>query len=278
MYDPDDMPLPVRSVPLHPELQNIRDFFHYDDHFDERKTKEALAAYYGLTSFMDDCVGKVLRALEESSQAENTVVLYVSDHGDMMGDQGFWTKQVMYEASAGVPMIAAGPNVPIGREIATCTSLTDIAATAKEIADLAQSSELPGKSLRNIANETYDKDRTGFSEYHDGGSKTGAFMVRWGDWKYVHYVGHRPQLFNLTDDPNELIDLASGSSREIKEALIEGERRLRAICDPEEVNARAFSDQRKKIAELGGEEACRTAFVFNHTPTPTEQAKLAEEI
>ena len=85
------------------------------------------------------------------------------------------------------------------------------------------------------------------------------------------------QLFNLADDPNELIDLTNGSSREIKEALIEGERRLRAICDPEDVNARAFSDQRKKIAELGGEESCRTAFVFNHTPTPTEQAKLAEE-
>ena len=64
--------------------------------------REAKVAYYGLTSFMDDCVGRVLAALDASGQADDTVVLYISDHGDMMGDQGYWTKQVMYEASVGV--------------------------------------------------------------------------------------------------------------------------------------------------------------------------------
>ena len=278
LYDHEDMPppIPAPSGPLHPELGNIRDFFHYDDYFDERKTKEALAAYYGLTSFMDDCVGKVLKALEDSGQAANTVVLYVSDHGDMMGDQGFWTKQVMYEASAGVPMIAAGPGIPKGQSVDTCTSLTDVAATAKDIAKLGNDDALPGRSLRQIANRAYDPDRTGFSEYHDGGSKTGTFMVRWGDWKYIYYVGHRPQLFNLASDPNELDDLSDEATIAVQDALREGERRLRAICDPEAVNKTAFEEQRAKIKALGGEEACRTAFVFNHTPTPTEQAKLTE--
>lgn len=278
MYDPADMDLPVgygQGIPDHPELRNIKDFFHYDDYFDEQKMREAKAAYYGLTSFMDDCVGRVITALEASGQLENTVVLYVSDHGDMMGDQGFWTKQVMYEASAGVPMIAAGPGVPAGHRVATCTNLIDVSATAREICGLPADADLPGMSLRALANSPDDPGRTGFSEYHDGGSKTGTFMVRWGNWKYVHYVGQPPQLFDLGADPQEQVNRADDPQAHA--ALAEGERRLRAICDPDEVNARAFADQHRKIEELGGEEACRTAYVFNHTPTPVEQAKLGEQ-
>lgn len=103
-------------------------------------------------------------------------------------------------------------------------------------------------------------------------------MVRWRDWKYVHYVGHPPQLFDLASDPHELVNRATEGANDhaIAAALAEGERRLQAICDPDAVNARAFADQRRRIAELGGEEACRTAFVFNHTPTPSEQAKMRE--
>ncbi|WP_425081431.1 sulfatase-like hydrolase/transferase [Ruegeria arenilitoris] len=283
-YDPADMDLPVGygyGLPDHAELQNIASFFNYDDYFDEQKMREAKAAYYGLTSFMDDCVGRILTALTQSGQAENTVIVYVSDHGDMMGDQGFWTKQVMYEASAGVPMILAGPGIPNGKQVSTCTNLTDIAATARDVCgvpDDAGNADQPGVSLIDLATAPDDPNRTGFSEYHDGGSKTGSFMVRWDKWKYVYYVGHDPQLFDLASDPNEQTNRATDrvNDPEVQAALVEGERRLREICDPEEVNARAFEDQRKKIAELGGEEACRTAFVFNHTPTPFEQEKQRE--
>ncbi|MCU9837733.1 sulfatase-like hydrolase/transferase [Ruegeria sp. WL0004] len=284
LYDPAAMDLPVgygAGLPDHAELRNIGAFYNYDDYFDEQKMREAKAAYYGLTSFMDHCIGRVIAALKASGQLENTVVVYVSDHGDMMGDQGFWTKQVMYEASAGVPMIAAGPGIPAGQKVATCSNLTDIAATARDVcglADDAGNAGQPGISLRKLANSPYDPDRTGFSEYHDGGSKTGSFMVRWRDWKYVHYVGHPPQLFDLASDPHELVNRAREGVNDpaIAAALAEGERRLRAICDPDAVNARAFADQRRRIEELGGEEACRTAFVFNHTPTPSEQAKMRE--
>ena len=274
LYDPAEMDMPVgqnSGATDHPELQNIRKFFHYDDYFDDQKTRKAKVAYYGLTSFMDDCVGRVLRALETSGQLDNTVVLYVSDHGDMMGDQGLWTKQVMYEASAGTPMIASGPGIPVGGRVETCTNLIDIAATARDVCGVPDddtSAALPGKSLRQIANEPYDSGRTGFSEYHDGGSKTGTFMVRWEGWKYVHYVGQPPQLFDLANDPHELTNLATEDREDVALALAEGQSRLHAICDPERVNAQAFRDQAKKIEELGGEDACKNAFVFNHTPTP----------
>ncbi|MCH2248481.1 MAG: sulfatase-like hydrolase/transferase [Cognatishimia sp.] len=285
MYDPARMDLPVgyedRFRPDHAELKNLAGFFDYDRYFDEQKMREAKAAYYGLTSFMDHCVGRVLTALEKSGQAENTVVVYVSDHGDMMGDQGFWTKQVMYEQSAGVPMIMAGPGVPKGRRVETAASLVDLAATARDVTGVAEddaSQALPGVSLRQIANSPDDKDRAVLSEYHDGGSTTGTFMLRWDRWKYVHYVGHDPQLFDLIADPNELHNLARErpNKPDTITALAEGARRLAEICDPEAVNARCFADQKRRIQELGGEEACLTGYQFNHTPTPGEQAKQSE--
>ena len=243
--------------------------------------REAKAAYYGLTTFMDNCVGQILGALDESQQSKNTIVIYVSDHGDMLGDQGFWTKQVMYEQSAGVPMIISGPNIPQNHIVNTGTSLLDLAATAADISntsDSAFSKSLKGISLRRLANEEDNADRTIFSEYHDGGSTTGTFMVRWKNWKYVYYVGHSPQLFDLKNDPKELNDIAELASEnpQIRETLDEGDRRLREICDPEFVNQTCFEDQKAKIIELGGEEACLTAYSFNHTPTPSEQAKMRE--
>ena len=277
LYDPAEMDLPVgygAGGPEHSELKNVAGFWDYDRYFDETKMREAKAAYYGLTSFMDDCMGRVLAALEESGQAEETLVLYVSDHGDMMGDQGFWTKQVMYEQSAGVPMILAGPGVPEGRRVTTCANLVDVAATAYDVANV----DVPavGASLVGLAQGADDPDRTGFSEYHDGGSTTGTFMVRWADWKYVHYVGHTPQLFDLADDPHELHDLAGEESARVQDALSEGSARLREICDPEGVNAQAFADQGRRIEALGGREACLTAYLFNHTPTPGEQAEMSD--
>jgi len=278
MYDPADMDLPVgygtHVRPDHSELRNVARFFDYDRYFDELKMREAKAAYYGLISFMDRCTGRVLKALKDSGQEENTVVVYISDHGDMMGDQGFWTKQVMYEQSAGVPMIAAGPDIPQGKRVLTGTSLVDIAATALDVCGVphdAQSLALPGLSLRDIANAPDDMERTILSEYHDGGSTTGTFMVRWLNWKYVHYVGHDPQLFNLEADPDELRNLTGGevSNPSINTVIQEGKRRLFQICDPEEVNTRCFADQKRKIKALGGRDACERAAQFNHTPAPT---------
>ena len=93
MYNTSSIDLPVGfnkpSDPEHLELKNITNFFDYHKYFNEEKTREAKVAYFGLTSFMDDCVGRILVALDESGQTEDTVILYISDHGDIMGDQGF---------------------------------------------------------------------------------------------------------------------------------------------------------------------------------------------
>ena len=273
-YDPEKVDLPIAYDPIqrpkHSELNNIAKFFNYDDYFDEQKMREAIAAYYGLCSFMDNCVGRILNALKQSGQINNTVILYVSDHGEMLGDHGLWTKQVMYEASAGVPMILSGPGVPQTKIVNTATSLLDIYQTAHDVCNVEYQSgiesSLPGESLLKLANQPNDPNRTILSEYHDGGSTTGTFMIRWDKWKYVYYVDHLPQLFDLENDPDEMKDLSGDTN--YKTILQEAERRLREICNPEKVNQHCFTDQQKRIEELGGEQACKNAFVFNHTPTP----------
>ena len=287
IYDPVKIDMPIAYEPSeradHQEIRNLANFFDYDRHFDEIKIRKAKAAYYGLTSFMDDCVGRILTALEASGQSENTLVIYTSDHGEMLGDHGLWTKMVMYEASVGIPMIIAGPGIPAGRRVKTGATLLDIAATVQNVTgakDEQFSASPTGRSLIDLARQDDDLDRTVFSEYHDGGSTTGTFMVRWDHWKYVFYVGYPPQFFDLANDPDERTNLAGAenNSPSVSNALKQGNHRLMAICDPDEVNKRCFADQKRRIEELGGEEACLNAFAFNHTPTPTEQESLTGSV
>ncbi|WP_333834749.1 sulfatase-like hydrolase/transferase [Rubrimonas sp.] len=277
LYPLDKVPLPrlrePGDFPDHPVLKALRSVQDYDDHFrDEEHVRIAVAAYYGMVSFLDDNIGRIVAALDEAGLGENTLVVYGSDHGDNLGTRTFWGKSNMYEESAGVPLVMRGPGVAPGRRVRTPVSLLDAYPTILQAMGEPVDADLPGASLLEIA-EGRDPDRTVLAEYHAVASITGVFMVRFGRYKYVHYEGYRPQLFDLDADPGETRDLAlEPASAAI---LAEGERRLQAICDPGEVNARAFADQARRIAELGGEEAVRKAGNYPYTPAPGEAARIS---
>jgi choline-sulfatase len=131
---------------------------------------------------------------------------------------------------------------------------------------------LPGTSLLRLL-DGKNTDRTVFSEYHAVGSLTGIFMVRFGRYKYVHYEGYRPQLFDVAADPMETRDLALASGYDA--ALGEGDRRLRAICDPAKVSQQAFEDQERRIRELGGTEAVLKRGSYPYTPAPGEAPRYS---
>ena len=276
LYADADFDLEPQQLPDHPEIRNLARFFDYERHFKAETRHAAMAGYFGLTSFLDDCVGEILATLEESGQAKDTVILNLSDHDELLSDKGMWTKQVMYEASAGIPMILAGSGVPDGIVRNTAASIVDVAATALDVMLDTSDDSAPGLSLRQLAQDPDDAERTVLCEYHDGGSTTGAFMVRWGDWKYVCYPGMPPQLFNLAEDPSEDHDLGSDVSQRAAGARAEGASRLAAICDADAVNRQCFADQAARIEALGGIDVCRNAHLFNHTPTPAEQAAMRE--
>ena len=254
-FDEIGWPRRHRWRPDHPVLQEIYRFYNYNDHFSEDAVRQARLGYYGLCAFLDSLVGRLLDTLEATGLSSETNVLYTTDHGEMLGDHGMWTKMLMYEGSAGIPMILAGPEVPSGRVVDTPVSLIDCHQTVLRSVGLEPDeaeADLPGRSLFDIAAGSRP-ERTILSEYHDGGSPTGYFMIRRDDWKYVHYVGGPPQLFNLAEDPFEEDDLAGsaayGGVRRDCEAA------LRDLCDPERVNERAFADQERQVKKLGGREA-----------------------
>ena len=159
---------------------------------DENKRKIAVQAYYGMCSFMDSNVGQILAELRESNLYDNTTIIYASDHGESLGNRGLWGKMTMYEDSASIPLIIKGPNFSRGEICQTPVTLIDLYPTIFDILSLhsiQNDTEIDGKSLRLIANEAYDKDRSIISEYHGAGSYGGAFMLRMGDYKYIYYVG-----------------------------------------------------------------------------------------
>ena len=165
--------------------------------------------------------------------------------------------------------------MPRGRRVGTPVSLVDGYPTILDAVGVPRTEaerSLPGRSLLGLARGE-DLERTVFSEYHAVASITGIFMVRFGRWKYVHYQGYRPQLYDLEADPGETRDLAGEAGHEA--TLAEGLRRLRAICDPAEVTARAFADQERRVAELGGAEAVRRMGSYPYTPAPGEAPRIS---
>lgn len=272
MYAGQDVPWPLMydaaERPRHPFTDAMRKCLSYDDNFDAPMVRRAITAYFGLVSFLDDNVGKILAALESTGLYASTRVMYSTDHGDNLGTRGMWGKSTMYEESAGIPMILAGPDVPAGKVCDTPVTLADGFPTfihALGAQAHPDDSQLPGHSLLDIANGVAPQ-RTILSEYHAAGAPTGAYMIRHGKYKYVHYVGMPPMLFDLQADPNESLDL--GRDPRYAEMLKECESALRRIVDPEAIDRLAKADQAAKIAEVGGKEAIMKRGTFRYSPPP----------
>ncbi len=250
----------------HPVIDEMRKFWNYNDYFDSAMQIEGLKNYYGLCSFLDDNVAQVLSALEATGQTGNTQVIYTSDHGDLIGNHGIWCKSFMYEDSVGIPMTLTGPGIsPCVNN--TPVSLIDLAATIEGFvgSEITRTGK-PWQS-RPLGEfiENPEPDRPILSEYHDGGSPCGFYMLRRGAWKYVYFSeGHADLLFNMEEDPQELIDLAGDPNHAA--TVNELRRQLYQILDPEEVNRQAFADQAKMIEKLGGKAVINAMQSFNHTP------------
>lgn len=260
LYLPSSMPEPKlhpkTGYRLHPWLQEHEDFWSHEatlKNDDERRT--AMAAYFGLTSWLDHNVGRILEALDGAGLIDTTRVIYASDHGDNLGSRGQWGKSNLYRESVDIPLIIAGPDIPHG-VCATPVSLLDLAVTLPVSFGLEARTALPdadGRSLFDIAREPEDPQRLVFSEYHAVGSNTAAYMLRNGRWKYHHYVRHQPELFDLANDPEETTNLAEARAHAGIRAEMDRELRLR--CDPEATDRAAKLDQAALIERLGGQDA-----------------------
>jgi len=235
----------------HPYAADLRAHFETDQ-FTEEQTRCLRRGYLGCVTFVDRQLGRLLDALEETGQSADTVVAYASDHGDMLGKFGMWWKCSLYEDSVRVPLIAAGPGFTAGTRAPTSVDLLDLQATIFRTTGAERPDDWSGSPLQELPAD--DPERTLFAEYHGHGTRSGAFLMRKGRWKLIHYGAAPHQLFDLEEDPHELRNLFA----ERADVAAELEAELHRICDPASEDQRAHDFERQQLEAIcrqSGEEA-----------------------
>ncbi len=213
--------------------------------------RNARHAYYGMISYIDDKVGRLVQTLRNATLDANTIVIFLGDHGEMMGERGMWFKSTFYEWSCRVPMIVSAPARFAPRRVPHVVSLVDLLPTILDLAAEDQAPELvepaDGCSMVPLL-EGRALDQwpdTAISEYTADGVLAPCRMVRSGPYKYIYIHGHGSLLYRLDQDPQELRNLAG--HREFADE----EQRLREIVlrdwDPDAVTADILRSQRRRL-------------------------------
>jgi arylsulfatase A-like enzyme len=210
-YAAAEMPLPENFLPEHPfDHGNFRGrdevLYHWPRTPEE--TRGGLAVYYAVISHLDAQVGRILDALEETGQVDDTVIIYSSDHGLAMGSHGLRGKQNMYEHTVGVPLIWRGPGIPVDRRTGAQCYLRDLFPTVCRMAEIDVPETVHGKDLGPVLRgETDEIYHAVFASFRDS-----QRMIRTDEWKYVRYpLVDEEQLFHLPSDPYELQNLVEDS-------------------------------------------------------------------
>ena len=213
MYKDADLPLPH-----YPEDMDARysDFdralrrWHGLDREDIRAPEHLIAMRRGfaaLAHYIDDKLGELLGVLEERGLRDDTIVIFTSDHGEMLGEHGLIQKRSFYEWSSRIPLMIDMPGSK-AREVGVPVSLLDLPATLIDIAGETPVRPLEGRSLLPALRGQDIEVVPVISEYHGEGIMRPSFMVRKGDWKYLYCHRAAPRLFNLAEDPGEWINRA----------------------------------------------------------------------
>jgi choline-sulfatase len=235
---------------LHPQSQRLRRYFDCED-VPEEAVRRARAAYYGLVTFCDERIGAILDALEANGLAEDTVVAYVADHGEMNGEHGMWWKCSFSEASARIPFVVSWPKQWAAGRRRAAVSLLDLVRTVVELAD-ADASELDGRSLvGELAGTTPDGDGLALAEYEAHGTDRPARMVRRGRYKLNYYWQEPPELFDLEADPAEVEDLSGSPSHAAVREELTGI--VLSDWNPADVDRRVRASQAKRRILVRGQ-------------------------
>lgn len=241
-------PLPLEQLDKHSEWLY---YSHGRDRFDvhPEHVQNARHSYYGMISYVDDKIGRLMDTLRCTGLADDTLIVFTSDHGEMMGERGMWFKQCFFEGAARVPLIVAGAGWTHRGEVTELASLLDLVPTLLDAATHGNPPELcqpvDGISLRQIANDPDSaRDRFVVSEYSDMGVCAPCRMVRHGTFKYIYTHGYAAQLYDLATDPDELHNLAGRPEHATTEAYLSQEA-MRG-WDPQALETLILASQRER--------------------------------
>ena len=221
LYDHSKINLPLTpKIPFErqdPWSQRYLLTIRADEHeVTEESIRNARHAYYGMVSYFDSLIGRILKVLKTCNFEDNTYVFVTADHGEMLGERGLWFKFNPFEWSVRVPMLVKGPNVRQGYIEKKGVSLLDLFPTLLDIATDGKSPKLIdkmyGRSLINLfsGNDSSRSDEV-MMEYTGEGVYAPAIMLRLDGWKYIYSRTDPAMLFNLGCDSQELNNLAGTS-------------------------------------------------------------------
>ena len=274
-YPLERIPLPKQylrqpSARDHPYLRDYDACVGYDAGFggDHAKVRRAIAGYLGLVSFMDDNVGKVLRALDDAGLAGDTRVVYTSDHGDNVGARGLWGKSTHVR---GVGRRAADHRRSRHCRRRACATPGKPRRPLPVLSRRRRRARRRRHGYHGVSPLALaaggDPDRAVVSEYHAIGSTGGITMLRKGRWKYVHCVRYRPQLFDLESDPG-----GARRPRRRPGCSAHARRDSRPSCAASAIRTKSTRARKRRQAELlaryGGREAALARGDLNYTPAP----------
>ncbi len=173
--------------------------------------RRARRAYFANVSYLDSLIAEILETLKAGNLDENTVIVFCSDHGDMLGERGLWYKMSFHEPSIRVPLFVHAPGRFRPSRVDEPVSTLDVLPTLVELAggdadDLAD--DIDGASLVPLLNGRHQPNRTVLAEFAAEGAVDPLIMMRDGRYKYVFGNADGAQLFDLSDDPQEMRDLA----------------------------------------------------------------------
>ena len=217
------------------------------------QTKLGRELYWGFVNWLDDEIGKLLAALNDSEVADNTIVIYCTDHGENKGDHGLWWKNNMYEHASRTPLIVSFPKRWAGgqRRTGVC-SLVDLAQTIAEIGGAERSDDWDGESLLDYLDDGNSEWRdVAVSEYYAHNIASGMMMVRQGPWKYVYHArfdevhGPERELYNLEEDAGEFNNLANDPAQADRIAQLHDLLTRELRRDPEDAEAQSRADLAK---------------------------------
>ncbi|WP_278620778.1 choline-sulfatase [Ectopseudomonas oleovorans] len=215
-YEGVDIPLPrqhIEQSEQDPHSQRILKVIDlWDKPLPEDKIRDARRAYFGACSYIDDNIGKLLKTLEECGLAEDTLIVFSGDHGDMLGERGLWYKMHWFEMSARVPLLVHAPQRFTAHRVSQSVSTLDLLPTLVELAggQVEQGLELEGHSLLPHLQGKGGHDEV-LGEYMAEGTVSPLMMIRRGPWKFVYSEQDPLLLFNLDNDPLERQNLAECS-------------------------------------------------------------------
>ena len=214
----------------------------------EDDIKRSRRAYFANISYLDDKIGEVMEAVKATRQ--ETIIMFVSDHGDMLGERGLWFKMSFFEGSARVPMMICAPDMQPGL-ITTPVSNIDVCPTLCDLAGVDMSEVEPwttGQSVKPLG-QGVERTEPVAIEYAAEASYSPMVSLRYGKWKYNRCKLDADQLFDLDGDPHELTNLAEVAEHQGTLTQLRAKSKVRWDLDKFDADVRVSQARRWVVYE-----------------------------